>query len=254
MEAPESTRSATSLISNVWRFFQNLLAFWSTSANVPPHRKVTIVSPLWTGMRPSQLFLVRSEDFPSSFLVAKIYDPYFFNAEDAIATHPVIFTKTLYETEVSVFRHIQRQHGQLPVPQFYGSFEAQLPQDGRPVYVVLMEYIPGCTLHELPQNDVHTRKRILSAAIKADQALLQAGILQIDLACRNFILRTDGEVVMVDFGVAGLSDDGGSVKVDLVKRWANNQDFRCLGWIPSRYEGGDPEGEITACLEMDGGR
>lgn len=92
-----------------------------------------------------------------------------------------------------------------------------------------MEYIPGCTLSKLPQNDVHMRKRILSAAIKADQALLQAGILQADLAGRNFILRTDGEVVMVDFAVAGLSDDGGSVKVDLVKRWANNQDFCWLG-------------------------
>jgi len=105
---------------------------------------ITIVSQLHTGKRPSQLFLVRTNCSPD-LIVAKIYDPYFFDPGEAILTHPVNYTRKLYETEVSVYRYLERQHHlRLPVPKYYGSFESRL--SSRPVYVLLMQYIPGITL------------------------------------------------------------------------------------------------------------
>jgi hypothetical protein len=63
-----------------------------------------------------------------------------------------------------------------------------------------------------------------------------------------------GDVAIVDFGDAYLLDKNERIIVNWVQRWASNWDFRSSGWLRGWREGGDPEAEIAACLEMDGGR
>jgi len=38
----------------------------------------------------------------------------------------------------------------------------------------------------------------------------------------------------------------------IVKRWSYNDDFQAAGWVGFQEQGGDPEAEIRACLEVDG--
>jgi len=92
------------------------------------------------------------------------------------------------------------------------------------------------------------------SAIRADWELLRAGVWQGDNAGRNYILRDDGTVVMVDFGVAYLlhKDKRMRTKDYIVKRWSYNDDFQSAGWVGFQEQGGDPEAEIRACLEVDG--
>ena len=210
---------------------------------------ITIISHLHTDKRPSQLFLVRINCSPD-LIVAKIYDPYFFDPGEALLTHLVNYTRNPYETEVSVYRFLERQHHlRLPVPKYYGSFESWL--SGRPVYVLLMQYIPGTALREPPRYQ--EKRRILASAIRVDWELLRAGVRQGDNAGWNYILRDDGTVAMVDFGVAYLLDKDRRVRAkdDMVKRWSCNHDFQSAGWNEFQEEGGDPEAEIRACLEDD---
>ena len=165
-------------------------------------------------------------------------------------THLVNYTRNPYETEVSVYRFLERQHHlRLPVPKYYGSFESWL--SGRPVYVLLMQYIPGTALREPPRYQ--EKRRILASAIRVDWELLRAGVRQGDNAGWNYILRDDGTVAMVDFGVAYLLDKDRRVRAkdDMVKRWSCNHDFQSAGWNEFQEEGGDPEAEIRACLEDD---
>jgi len=174
---------------------------WLVNSVLGARSSITIVSQLHTGKRPSQLFLVQTNCSPD-LIVVKIYDPYFFDPGEAILMTPVNYTCNLYETEVSVYRYLERQHHlRLPVPKHYGSFESRLSD--RPVYVLLMQYIPGITLCE-PPRDQEEKRRILVSAIRADWELLRAGVRQGDNAERNYILRNNGTVVMVDFGVVYL--------------------------------------------------
>jgi hypothetical protein len=53
-------------------------------------------------------------------------------------------------------------------------------------------------------------------------ASLPAGIRSGGLAGRNMILRGDGTLAVVDFGVAYLLDGRVRAKIDIVKRWADN--------------------------------
>ncbi|KAI5856851.1 hypothetical protein BZA05DRAFT_459898 [Tricharina praecox] len=162
------------------------------------------------------------------------------SSDDIVSTHPIIFAQALYTREVSVYRHITGRSSHLPVPRFYGSFEAILPS-GRPVYVVLLEHIPGATLQEdLRDYD--------DDAIRADQALLRAGIYHRDLAGRNFVRRRDRQIAVIDFGDADIAENGQqSDDEDVVMRWAGNEDFVAAGYIPDPRGGGDPG---RACLKM----
>jgi len=237
--------------SAVRHYFQRVLALVGESTAPSPAniRFVTIIAPISTGQRPSQVFLVRADGFcGDNFLAAKIYDPFFFGSDEIVSTHPILVAQALYTREVSVYRHITGRSSQLPVPRFYGSFEAVLPT-GRPVYVVLLEHTPGATLREyLPDDDA---MHIVGAAIRADQALLHAGIRHRDVARRNFIRRRDGRIAIIDFGDADiLENDQQSEDEDMVKRWACNLDFVSAGHIPRARGGGDPESYICACLQM----
>lgn len=125
----------------------------STTESITPIPAIRIISPLFTGLRPSQIFLVGTGDSePSSpLLVAKFYDPYFTNPEDAITTNPILYTQSLYSIEVATYRHLQHRGPTRFLPTYYGSYEPWLDcrTERRPVYVILLKYIQGCTLIDL---------------------------------------------------------------------------------------------------------
>lgn len=79
---------------------------------------------------------------------------------------------------------------------------------------IATEYIEGKTLREIVNNGALEQKDFFSIAIQATQALNvahQNGIIHRDLKLENFILRTDGLLKVLDFGLAKVSETHSAV-------------------------------------------
>ena len=83
---------------------------------------------------------------------------------------------------------------------------------------IAMEYVPGRTLHQLLNGKPLPLRETLSIAIQVADALArahQAGIIHRDLKPANIMVDERGQVKLLDFGLAKLSDsasDGSSTK------------------------------------------
>ena len=129
-------------------------------------------------------------------LVAKIFDPVFFDSYDAEYTDPFILRDLSVSCEVEAYQRLECLQGKR-VPRFYGYFVAPLPsQDGRTISVLLLEHIQGTDLRilvppNIAENVCHRHKdAIIDAALRVFFDILACGVNQTDMQPRNVILRS----------------------------------------------------------------
>jgi hypothetical protein len=133
-------------------------------------------------------------------LVAKIYDPVFFDDDETKWADPFVLRDLSVSCEVEAYRRLEPLQG-TEVPRFYGYFAAALPaQDGRTVFIILLEEVPGRDLRVIVPPDVTEnvcakhKDAIIDAALRLYFDILACGIDQQDMQPRNVILRPQKHV------------------------------------------------------------
>ena len=133
-------------------------------------------------------------------LVAKIYDPVFFDDDETQWNDPFILRDLSVSCEVEAYRRLGPLQG-TEVPRFYGYFAAALPaQHGRTVYIILLEEVPGRDLRVIVPPDVTEnvcakhKDAIIDATLRLYFDILACGIDQQDMQSRNVILRPQKHV------------------------------------------------------------
>ncbi|SJL14599.1 uncharacterized protein ARMOST_18062 [Armillaria ostoyae] len=132
--------------------------------------------------------------YPST-VVAKIYDPIYFDSGEAEYFDPFSFLDLYVSKETQAYQRLQRLYG-TKVPRFYGHFVAPLPtQHDRTVNVVLLEYIHGRDIRDLVPREredalcsTHNHA-LIDAALRLYFDVLALGVEQNDMQPRNVILR-----------------------------------------------------------------
>jgi non-specific serine/threonine protein kinase len=77
------------------------------------------------------------------------------------------------------------------------------------MHFIVMEYVEGVTLSERATNGKMSRSEILDVAVQVASALSaahEAGIVHRDIKPENIMLRRDGYVKVLDFGLAKLTE------------------------------------------------
>ncbi|KAL1849851.1 hypothetical protein VTK73DRAFT_9801 [Phialemonium thermophilum] len=179
----------------------------------PPHpdkstRTLQVVEEIATGdRRGSQVVCCRADDCPDELLVAKIYDPLYY---DYLDTDPVFEAEFHYSREAAAYKrlHMVGADG-IHVPEYYGSWTFRMPFNGlalqsktREVRMILIEYIPGTSISSLLNNGVFTQHKEGRGAKQKVRHLLVTqcridGIekhLQLDLKARLHVLRRAAEL------------------------------------------------------------
>ena len=133
-------------------------------------------------------------------LVAKIYDPVFFDDDETMWSDPFILSDHTISCEVEAYRRLEPLQG-TEVPRFYGHFVAAVPgQQGRTVYILLLENVPGRDLRVIVPPDVTEsvcakhKDAIIVAALHLYFNVLAYGVEQLDMHSRNVILRPQKHV------------------------------------------------------------
>ncbi len=127
-------------------------------------------------------------------LVAKIYDPVFFDDDETQWDDPFILHDLAVSCEVEAYQQLRPLQG-TKVPRFYGYFTVAVPtQQGRTVYIILLEEVPGRDLHAIVPPDVTEnvcakhKGAIIDAALHLAFDILACGMKQQDLQPQNVIL------------------------------------------------------------------
>ncbi|KAF7785178.1 hypothetical protein Agabi119p4_1343 [Agaricus bisporus var. burnettii] len=128
-------------------------------------------------------------------LVAKIFDPVFFDGEDADLFDAFLVRDISVSSEVKSYEKLKHLQGTV-LAQFYGLFVATLPtQHNRPVYIILLEKVPGNDLYHILPPDVAEdvcpkhRDAILDNALNLLFDFCECGVNLQDMNPRNIILR-----------------------------------------------------------------
>ena len=177
-----------------------------TLPSTPPNVSITLeqrllssthrVPHVWSAhIQDSSLPAGTTEATYSSQLVAKIFDPVFFDSYDAEYINPFTLRDFSISCEVEAYQRLGFLQGKI-VPRFYGHFVAPLPsQDGRTINVLLLEHVQGRDLRVLippdaAENVCHRHKdAIIDAALRVYFDILACGVNQTDMQPRNVILR-----------------------------------------------------------------
>ncbi|KAJ3566405.1 hypothetical protein NP233_g7029 [Leucocoprinus birnbaumii] len=135
-----------------------------------------------------------------SHLVAKIYDPVFFDDDETRYDDPFHLRDLCISCEVESYRRLEPLYG-TQVPQFYGYFAAMVPdQDSRTVFVLLLEEVPGRDIRTIvPPDDAKKvcpkhKEAIIDAALRLFFDVRACGVSQVDMTTRNIILRPQKHV------------------------------------------------------------
>ena len=135
-------------------------------------------------------------------LVAKIYDPVFFDDDDTRYDDPFVLRDLTVSCEVEAYRRLGPLQG-TKVPRFYGSFVAALPaQHNRTIYILLLEEVPGRDLRAIVPSDVTEnvcakhKDAIIDASLRLFFDILACGVDQRDMQPRNVILRPQKRVLL----------------------------------------------------------
>ncbi|KAI1672100.1 hypothetical protein L13192_02959 [Pyrenophora tritici-repentis] len=160
-------------------------------------------------------------------MVAKIYDPLFYNSSDDYDGGDVVFTANSdYCREAAAYRELQKSPAaQELIPAFYGTWTIdidtlkregdQLCKYTRQVPVILIEHVQGVTMTDIDPK-VFTesiRTSVLKKVVHIDSVIFQAGVSHGDIHPRNIIvvgMQSDVEhgapqeaiVKLIDFNVA----------------------------------------------------
>ncbi|KAK0452888.1 uncharacterized protein EV420DRAFT_1337034, partial [Desarmillaria tabescens] len=128
-------------------------------------------------------------------MVAKIYDPVYFDSEEAEYFDPFILLDLYVSRETHAYQHLKSLYS-IKVPHFYGHFIAPLPaQRNRTVNVILLEYIQGRDIRDLVPREksgalCSTHKdALIDAALRLYFDIYALGVEQVDMQPRNMILR-----------------------------------------------------------------
>jgi len=101
------------------------------------------------------------------------------------------------------FESEQRTLAQLNHPGIARLYDADITPDGTPFFV--MEYVDGVPLTEYCREhdcSVEERLKMLRAVCEAVQYAHQHGVIHRDLKPSNILVRADGSVRLLDFGIA----------------------------------------------------
>ena len=133
-------------------------------------------------------------------LVAKIFDPVFFDDEETLWTDPFAIRDHSLAAEVESYRRLAPLQG-TKVPRFYGFFAAVLPgQNSRTVYIILIELVPGRDVSAIVPPDATEnlcakhKISIVNASLGLFFDILACGVRQYDMKSRNVILRPQAHV------------------------------------------------------------
>ena len=118
------------------------------------------------------------------------------------------------------FQREARAAGQLNHPHIAAIFEAGFDQG---YYYIAMEFVVGRNLRELIAAesgliDCATLLQIISQTASALSASHDAGIIHRDIKPENIMVRTDGFVKVLDFGLAAVREPPSGTAVDLRTR------------------------------------
>ena len=105
------------------------------------------------------------------------------------------------------------------IAQIYGLEKRHLPEAGLPASVLVMEHVPGEDLsREMSRGPMPLEQAIPIARQLADalEAAHEQGIVHRGLKPANVMLRPDGTIKILDFGLAKVIDAPGSASADRV--------------------------------------
>ncbi|KAG5642488.1 hypothetical protein DXG03_002738, partial [Asterophora parasitica] len=127
--------------------------------SAPPDVSITLQKRFFSSMRrvphvwSARIHSSSTNIYPPQ-LVAKIYDPVFFDDDETQWDDPFVLRDLTISCEVESYRRLAPLQG-TEVPRFYGYFAAALPaQHSRTVYILLLEQIPGRDLRVIVPPDV----------------------------------------------------------------------------------------------------
>jgi hypothetical protein len=204
-------------------------------------------------------------------MVAKIYDPLFYDPENCGMIDAVLAANGEYSREAAAYTHLQRYPNLGDIlPTYFGGYTTQMTAKttiegrsityGYPVHMIIVEHVRGrCMRGARKRVPELARYAIFKQCMDADVRLRHAGVRHDDVCPRNVILvGTDFEtpnvqVKIIDFGqsiifyhprykykdvVAHLEER--ARKWDLLKRlpgplyywWHQMNDF--IGWFPDK--------------------
>jgi hypothetical protein len=205
-----------------------------------------------------------SVSYPSK-IVAKIYDPVYFDSEEAEYGNPFTLRDLSVANEVGAYQSLKPLYGS-SVPRFYGHFITPLSkQKDRTVNVILLELIDGNSLSKIiPPNQTETlciehKSAVIESSLRLFLNVKAHGIRQNDMQPRNIILKPsrkkrvfcgkdgcpllskadmhDLEVVMVDFeNVEFKEPDGTLSDIDALLQsdhLRKSKDYYMKKWLKS---------------------
>lgn len=153
-------------------------------------------------------------------LVAKLYDPLYFDHEQDDAD-PFMCVDLAYRRETAAYTKLQSFQGGV-IPRFFGSFSLSVPahyrglNDVRQVRLILMEYISGPCLADLDPSGFSQleRQTIMKAIVDTETALYNCDVVSNDTHPRNIMIPNRcpsshesqlRPIVLVDLGKAWTS-------------------------------------------------
>ena len=194
--------------------YNKSIAERSTTPSTPPDVSVTLeerfslsmrrVPHVWSARVQSGSPNVGTTTSPTTYpplLIAKIFDPVFFDDDEAEWSDPFALRDLSVSYEVETYERLKSFQG-TKVPRFYGHFIAPLPsQDSRTVNVILLEQVAGTDLRTLVPDEVTEKlclkhkDALIDAALRLFFDVLARGVHQQDMKPRNVILRPQQEQV-----------------------------------------------------------
>lgn len=197
-------------------------------------------------------------------LVAKFYDPLYYDFggdhwEDS-EIHVTGDADKHYITEVTAYSEMRGTslEGSI-MPAYHGSWTMDIPilfngsRKNRKVRLILVEYIPGTSMHSLNPEDLTSQERdnIMIKVIEAKIDLLFMGLRHEDYEPRNIMLSLpegsetyetgDLRICIIDYAISRfLKDSGRRAPVPEVYNplfyWTGQRQWSSWGWLPPRQE------------------
>ncbi|KAL4782112.1 hypothetical protein BJX76DRAFT_369405 [Aspergillus varians] len=138
-------------------------------------------------------FPQKDKDTDAGLLVAKIYDPLYFD-DDGGYLNPFLCMDKYYTHEANAYTALSELQGQW-IPKYYGSYSVSLPVDPehtvtRTVRMILIEHVQGSTMADTQPEEFSqsVRQGIMKSIVDLESRIYEKNLLLIDLEPRNVIV------------------------------------------------------------------